>query len=197
MDVKTSPTQQCFFCRFISSFSSYPLRLQQVLLLSQSHSHSHSPPAQSWPGWDGQHAQIHPRHCCRPLLEDPEHMVHFDLELRLRCSFFFNISSKLKGTDSGVHSRNIHTNVTTALLKWTKRRSKRNFPISPLIVKVTSSWKSSWPRQPAWLSDSQGKLSDCPSLAFPSPTTRPYLAFQQTSSCRAAFRQCLTLGQWP
>ena len=131
MDVKTSPTQQCFFCRFISSFSSYPLRLQQVLLLSQSQSQSHiAPPAQSWPGWDGQHAQIHPRHCCRPLLEDPEHMVHLDLELRLRCSFFFNISSKLKGTDSGVHSRNIHTNVTTALLKLTK--SKRKFPISLL-----------------------------------------------------------------
>ena len=51
-----------------------------------------APPAQSWPGWDGQHAQIHPRHCCHPLLEDPEHMVHLDLELRLRCSFFFNIS---------------------------------------------------------------------------------------------------------
>ena len=89
-----------------------------------------APPAQSWPGWDGQHAQIHPRHCCRPLLEDPEHMVHWDLELRVRCSFFFNISSKLKGTDSGVHSRNIHTNVTTALLKLTK--SKRKFPISLL-----------------------------------------------------------------
>ena len=84
-----------------------------------------APPAQSWPGWDGQHAQIHPHHCCRPLLEDPEHMVHLDLELRLRCSFFFNISSKLKGTDSGVHSRNIHTNVTTALLKFTKILLKR------------------------------------------------------------------------
>ena len=81
-----------------------------------------APPAQSWPGWDGQHAQIHPRHCCRPLLEDPEHMVHYDLELRLRCSF-----SSIFHPNSGVHSRNIHTNVTTALLKLTKRKNKRNF----------------------------------------------------------------------
>ena len=123
-----------FFCRFISSnFSSYSLRLQQVSSLS--HSHSHSPPAQSWPGWDGQHAQIHPRHCCRPLLKDPEHMVHFDLELRLRCSFFFNNSSKLRERTQ-VSTRVIFTQMSPLhCLNWQKEEVKEISPFHLLLSK--------------------------------------------------------------
>ena len=168
------------------------MELQHVLLLSQSQSHYHTCTELTrlrWPTRTDPSSPLLP-----PITWRSPTYGSLGPGIEVEVQFFFNISSKLKGTDSGVHSRNIHTNVTTALLKLTKRRSKRNFPISPLFVKVTSSWKSSWPRQPAWLSDSQGKLSDCPSLAFPSPTTRPYLASQQTSSCQSIFRQCLTLN---
>ena len=187
---------QWFFLSFyLFNFSSYPLGLQQVSLLSQSPSHCPTCTELTrlrWPTRTDPSSPLLP-----PITWRSRTYGSLGPRIEIEVQFFLQYFIQTQGTDSGVHSRNIHTNVTTTLFKLTKRRSKRNFPISPLIVKVTSSWKSSWPRQPAWLSDSQGKLSDCPSLAFPSPTTRPYLAFQQTSSCRAVFRQCLTLGQWP